>query len=256
MGNASCLYAPLVLLLSLLACKAPPEEAVPDLDATVHWAWQSVETASPAEWSEMAAILDSHVGGSLRGTVSVLSHEEQALVPLVEPGDPDLALGLLSGGRIACDLAAVEKVVYALEQDEIFSGYTAYERTYTSDLDAYEAREVDTLGWHTTYSATVLATYTADIDAVLRWTADGPVLIERAWLPSPAVFESGSDRFDQDYQLQVFWPVDDGTTGYLYGTWRELEYAGLTLEESGVQNLILDRLEDWADELEAGCTAG
>lgn len=243
------------MLALLLACGPPPKEAAPDLESSMHLAWQTVETGTPEEWVALTNDLDALIGEEVvKGTLEDLSDAEQALVPLEDPIDIGLAQGLVFGGNLACGLDEVDPVLYALEQDEIFSGYSAYERDYTSDVDAYEARDVDTLTWHTVYSATVLNTYTAEIDARLRWMgSDPPVLVERAWMPTPSTFERGDDRFDQDYQLQVFWERDDGTTRFAYGMWRDLEYGGYTLENEGVQTLILNKLEDWAEELGEAC---
>ena len=49
--------------------------------------------------------------------------------------------------------------------------YSAYNREYTTDLAAYETRETNLLGWHTTYSVDRLGvSMTVDIDGTIRYT--------------------------------------------------------------------------------------
>ena len=53
------------------------------------------------------------------------------------------ASGIFFANIINCPINSVERGVYALNQDERHPGdYSAYNREYTMDLDAYESREM------------------------------------------------------------------------------------------------------------------
>lgn len=254
------------LVLALSACREPVE-APADLDGLVRFFWAEYDGGSDEALRVAASNLDA-IFADGKGTVGALSDAEAAVVEV--DGAPDLALahGLYVSRALACDLAPLEEILYDLDQEGIYEAatgeeaYDAYDRAYTTDLDAYVAREAPQVAWDVTYVApdSMLPRYTARVLGGLRWVPApaegeagiGPVLLARTWMPAPAVFDEGSHRFDQDYQVEVYW-ARDGQTAHLYGMWRELEYFGMTLENDGVKSLILDGLYDFDDDTEAVC---
>jgi len=258
----------LLLPLVLVGCKKPVE-APEDLDSLLHFLWATYETGSDEELLAAAANLGPLVQEASSGLVSHLTDAEQATVDLDPPRDIALATGVFVAGPMACPMAPLERILYALEQEQIYEeatgkeSYDAYERHYTSDFAAYEARTEPYLTWQTTYTVTpVFSTYTAVISGGMRFVPEvdgvGPMVIQRSWLPSPAVFENddGPDYFDQDYQLDVLLPDGDDASVHAYATWRDLRSAGLQDESAGVQGLLIGGLEDYDRDTEVVCATG
>ena len=255
-----------MLLASLLAC-AKPIEAPADLDGLLHWFFTHWEDATDEELRAAATNLAPLVPTASRGTVSPMTEAEQATVALDGEQDIAQATGIFVVGPVACSFADFERVRYAIDQEGLYEAvtgdeeYIAYDREYHSDVDAYEARSVPSLTWHTLYSIKPVTTeYTADVEGGIRFVSaegdSGPVAIERAYLPSPATFAAEtSDYFEQDYQVDVLLPAGDGSV-HAYGVWRDLSSLGLTDESDGVQNLILDGLEQYDRDTELVCAAG
>lgn len=259
--------AALLLPLLLVGCKKPVE-APEDLDSLFHFFWSTYAEGTDEELRAAAANLAPLLQEPLSGVVTHLSDAEQATVELDPARDVALATGVFVAGPVDCAMGPLERIYYDLEQERIYEeatgkeAYDAYERHYTNDFDAYVARTAPYLTWQTTYTVTpVLATYTAVISGGMRFVPEadgvGPIVIQRSWLPSPAVFENddGPDYFDQDYQLDVVLP-DGDTSVHAYATWRDLQSAGLQDESAGVQNLLIDGLEDYDRDTEVVCATG
>jgi hypothetical protein len=252
------------LILFLAGCAPAPVEAPKDLDALFHFFLLGWESASDEELLAAAANLSPLVQESSRGLVTDVTDEEQATVSLNPPQDPSEATGLFVAGPSTCSLEELERAHYELDQEGLYEEatgeekYIEYAREYTSDFDAYIARETAFGTWHTTYTVKpVLTQYTAEILGGLRYVPEadgvGPVIIDRAYLPSPATFEvETEDFFVQDYQLDILLP-DGDTTVHAYGVWRDLQSAGLEDEDEGVQNLLLDGFEDFDADTELVC---
>lgn len=251
----------------LMACAAPVE-APEDLDALFHYLFEKYEAGSDAELLAAAANLEPLLQEDAQGLVSTLSAAEQATVELGSARDPAEATGMYVAGPLDCAFEDTERLLYALDQEGLYEeatgseSYDAYDRVYTSDFDAYAARETPFLGWTTTYTVTpVLTTYTAVISGGMRWVPEadgvGPFFMQRSWLPDPASFEDEDtdDYFDQDYQLDVVLPGGQGAV-HAYAMWRDLSSLGLVDEDSTVQNLLLDGLVDYYEDAETVCAAG
>ncbi len=255
-----------MLLASLLAC-AEPIEAPADLDGLLHWFFVHWEDATDAEIRVAATNLAPLVPTASRGTVTPLTETEQSTVALVGEQDIAEATGIFVTGPVACSFADLERVRYALDQEGLYEAvtgdeeYIAYDRVYQSDVDAYEARSVPSLTWRTVYSIKPVTTaYTAEVEGAIRFVSEGdeggPVAVERAFLPSPATFTAETaDYFEQDYQVDILLPAEEGSV-HAYGVWRDLSSLGLTDESDGVQNLILDGLEQYDRDTELVCAAG
>jgi hypothetical protein len=256
-----------MLVLALVAC-APREPAPEDLDGLFHWFLANYETASDEEILAAAANLEPLISDPSRGLVTAITPEEQATTGVEHGEDPAEATGIFVAGPVACDFGDYERVHYALDQEGLYetatgddNKYVAYDRVYTSDLDAYESRETPYLTWDTTYTAKpVLTEYTALIKGGMRYVPGddtrGPVVLNRAILPNHATFEvETSDYFEQDYQLDILLPAGEGSI-HGYAVWRDLSSATLTDESAGVQTLLLDGFEDYDRETELVCAAG
>lgn len=256
------------MLFLLVACAEPPVEAPEDLDSLFHWFFANYETATDEEVRAAADNLLPLVQEATRGTVTDLTDDEQATVELDPARDVADVTGIYITGPVGCTIADMEAVHYALDQEGLYEtatgeeSYIAYDRVYTSDLAAYEAREEPFLAWETTYTiAPVTEEYTAVIDGGMRYVAEadgvGPVVLDRAYLPSPATFTNPetSDYFGQDYQMDIMLPDGDASV-HAYAVWRDLSSLSLTDESEGVQNLILDGLEDFDRDTELVCAAG
>lgn len=255
-----------MVLLFLLACRHPVD-APEDLDALFHWYWDKYEDGTDEELLAAAVNLEPLIQAESTGLVTVLTQEEQDTVEMQGEQDPAEATGMFVAGPIDCDFGDFERLMYALDQEGLYEAatgkesYIAYDRVYTSDLDAYEARETPFLTWTTTYTVKpVLTTYTAVISGSIRFVPEadgvGPLVIQRSYLPSPATFESNTnDFFEQDYQLDIVLPKGD-ISAHAYAFWRDLQSAGLEDESAGVQNLLIDGLVDYYHDSEAVCAMG
>lgn len=253
-------------LLLLLAC-ARPVEAPEDLDALFHYLWQHYAAGTDEEMLAAGANLAPLIETASDGLITRLDRDEQATVEMEGDQDPAEATGWYVAGPLACPFADTEQILYALDQEGLYESatgkesYEAYDRVYTSDLDAYTSRAEPFLTWTTTYTVTpVLTTYTAVILGSLRYVPEqdgvGPMLLQRSHLPAPATFASETqDFFEQDYQLDIVLPHGDGVV-HAYGNWRDLQSAGLEDESAGVQNLLIDGLVGYYQDLETVCAAG
>ncbi len=253
-----------VLLLS--GCK-PHSDAPEDLDALYHYLWLNYDSGTDEDLLAAAANLDPLITEAGNGLLTGITEEEQATVDVRSGQDPAEATGWFVAGPLACAFDDTERLLYALDQEGLFEdalgkdSYEAYDRVYTSDIDAYVARETAFVTWTTTYTVQpVFSTYTAVISGSMRYVPEqdgvGPMVIQRSYLPDIATFEGDTeDFFEQDYQLDVVLPATDGAK-HGYANWRDLKSAGLEDEDTGVQNLLIDGLETYYKNLDTVCAAG
>ena len=114
------------------------------------------------------------------------------------------------------------------------------------------------LAWNTTYTLTALnTTYTVDTSGFVRRVPEArgrSGILQRAVLDAPAVIE-GNNRFDQDYQLELFWDRGDDVV-HLYAIWKDSRYAGFDDESEISQRALLNTSNDWDDQTEAACASG
>ncbi len=255
------------MLLVLLVSCAKPIDAPKDLDALFHYLWLNYQTGSDAEMLAAAANLDPLIGEASDGLLTPLSDAEQATVDVLSGQDVAEATGWFVAGPLGCPFDDTEKILYALDQEGLYESatgkesYVAYDRVYTSDIDAYVARQTPFVTWTTTYTVTpVFTTYTAEISGSMRYVPEqdgvGPMVLQRSYLPEIATFEAETqDFFEQDYQLDVVLPSGNSAV-HGYANWRDLQSAGLEDESGGVQNLLIDGLVDYYDDLGTVCAAG
>lgn len=178
-----------------------------------------------------------------------LTQDDVRLVGLA--ADPAAAQGILLITELDCPLAQVEKLVIAKNQTTIYPGlYDKYERTYTSDVNAFLGG-ANTVSWTTAYTATALSrTYNANLHGGARYVKGanplgGDVLLSRTVLDAPAIFTSGDDAaFNQDYQIELYYERVPGKTIHFYGLWREFKVGGLTSKDDLYVNVVLGNLVD------------
>lgn len=258
---------PLVMSILLLPACKPRSDAPKDLDALYHYLWLNYEEGTDEDLLAAAANLDPLISEAGNGLLTLLTDDEQATVDVRSGQDPAEATGWFVAGPLACAFDDTERLLYALDQEGLFEdaigkeSYEAYDRVYTSDIDAYVARETPFITWTTTYTVQPLfSTYTAVISGSMRYVAEqdgvGPMVLQRSYLPDLATFDGETqDFFEQDYQLDVVLPAS-GSAKHGYANWRDLKSAGLEDEDTGVQNLLIDGLETYYKNLDTVCAAG
>jgi hypothetical protein len=250
------------MLPFLLAC-APPEPAPRDLDALFHDTWAHYGAKDDAGLAdairEMAALVDVDAL-PLEGTIDDLTLEAVVAAGLDGP-DPEPARGMYSVGFVACTPEQMENILVAEDQMSLYpDNYLAYTRTYTSDRDAYAARDTHHLTWETDYTVEipVLATYTANVLGGAHWTPDGdagPYLFSRTAMTGPADAVQDNVVFEIDFQMEAFYPSGDGMV-HAFGMWRSIAFGDLDTENDGTVDLILGGLHDWDDKTSAICAEG
>lgn len=246
----------------LVACAAP-DPAPRDLDTVIHDLWvhngQEADDALTQDMRDLAALIDETTL-PIDGTISALTAEEVAAAGVTGP-DPATARGMFSAGFVDCTPSEMEAILISLDQMTLYpENYREYERTYTSDPEAYAARDTHHLTWDTHYTVEIpiVATYTADVHAGAHWTPDGaagPYLFSFTAMPGPADPVQENVSFDVDYQIEAFYPHEGGMV-HVFGMWRHLVMGDLSTDDDGVVSLILGGLHDWDESTTAICEEG
>lgn len=243
-----------VTCLGILGGCKSPEPAPEDLDGLFQWFWENSDTASDDE--VRAAIVNLHavvdgdaLSDPVRGTMSRLDAADAALVGVEL--DPANAAGFHLVGPIGCTISGLEPILYHLAQEELYEGvYDAYSRSYRTPLEPYLSREVPTVSWDVDIEASLLGdAYTETLIGGLRYIPEedgvGPALIQRTYMPEPAVFEDENKVWPLDFQIEVYYPRASGDLVHLYGIWREMALGSITTEDAIFQQTVLSNLEDW-----------
>lgn len=257
-------------MLLLLAC-APLDPAPADLDGLLHYLWDHYDEGTDEQLAEVQrnvhAVLGETLTETIDGTVTDLDAEQVALVEMTDV-DPEAAQGLFIARPVACTLEQLERVVSYLEQIELYpDAYETYSRSYTSDYDAYMARETPFLSWEIENTNTLLgAWYSSVAIGRLRYLPDlgseltpfGPSLHSRIVMTEPATFEEGSSKsLVQNYQLELFYERSAGELVHVYATWQEGDFGGgVSTEDEAVQRLVVNNMAAWDDDTEALCAEG
>lgn len=259
--------ASILAATALVACKGV-EPAPKDLDALFHFFWQTYEEGDDALLAEGVRSLHEVVRAGrldevMDGSISDLSKDEAAIVG-VDGRNPRHAAGLYLVRVFECDLEDLQEILAARDQDDQYpDAYESYERTYTSDAEAFAAHETATLTWEVEYRASVMGNeYESTILGGLRYleargeeeTPWGPVLFARTWMPREADFENDGWSLDQDYQIEVFYERDSGTILHAYAIWREGDFGSWgDMDDESIQRIVLNNLADWDDQTESLC---
>lgn len=271
-------------IVTLGAC-GPIEDAPPEVSTFAEEAWMAFHEGSDEALGGLAAdipvlwdpdlLLEGHVEGSQAPMTAAMNALVDAPDAAGRTPFAD-ARPLLIVNRYACDLDVLERILYHLPQDELYDDYDTYERTYRGDIDAYKARTTATIGWDAEATASYfpVGSYRQTLLGDLRrvpvpagddpgWTGE-EMLVTRTYLPEPAEFDNDKRRFDQDYQLELFLPWDDGEIVHVYFVWR---YFALTFDpdtdpqDQGIYdpiiaNLFLGGFVDWDVRTEEICAEG
>ncbi len=235
------------------------EPAPEDLDGLAHWYLDTFWEAEASAVIEATQQYDAAAGGRVaasdgaweRGSLTDLTPDE--ILPLDFDGDapdPALAAGFYLLDAFDCTLPALDDVLIALNQDELYEGwYEAYDRTYTTDEAVYLSGETDLVRWHIDIENKLLNTpFDERLHGALRYhqaESGEAAIVQLTWMPTPAVFEQGDKVFAQDYQIEVYYEASPGRVSHLYGLWREVQAAGFTAESDAFVNTVLNNLEDW-----------
>ena len=256
------------MLLIFFAC-ANIEPAPSDIDGLSHYFWTHYDNEEDTIIADgilnaFTAIDASNLEEPLRGTVSNLSLEELSLVGK-EHEDPEAMSGIYFANVVHCPMDAIERGVYATNQDERHEGdYAEYNREYTSDLQAYESRESNRLSWTTNYTVeTIGQRLSVEINGGIRYVAEideartpyGPIILSRGVLGEDAYFNDSNDRgMFQDYQLEVYFPISSTEAIHYFTIWREITYTStIDFSSQSMQDLVLDGMIDWDLDTEAEC---
>lgn len=171
-----------------------------------------------------------------------LTRLEQAVVDAAgrEDADASAARGFFVGGELTCDLDTMELLLVERAQLALYPDlYEAYDRTYTTDADAYFARQVPELLWEVQLTGilTILASsiFEERLTGGIRYVpeeAGGPALLAHTVMSEPAVWpDDEAKSFDQDDQLSAVWPAGDGSVVQIQAIWRQIDVGGgLTAE--------------------------
>lgn len=246
----------------LLACKQP-DPAPRDLDALAHdlWAHYATEDADAlvADLRDLRGIVDEDEL-PMEGTFTDLTEDEAGLVDVDR--DPAPALGMFTIGFVGCSPADLERVLYATNQDELYpDNYVSYQRAYTSNFDAYEARTTPHLTWDTDYEVDVplFGAYAAAIHGGQHFAPDGddgPYLLSRTVMPEPADGDPDTVVLDVDLQIEAYYPHDGGMV-HLFGMWRHIDLGGgFGTDDPASVGLIVDGMIDWDDKTTEVCEEG
>ncbi len=260
------------LAFALAGCNAtPPALAPEEVDHNLRWFWVHGDSADDATLLDGANKL-AVAGKADTRTAPLKGQMRERLVAAdlapvgLEAQDPSTARGLIVVNLFDCTLDKLERILIALDQQAQYEGvYDSYARRYTSDADAYLGRGASRLTWEVDVKASlpIADTYTSALRGGVRRVpgpADGATkgdfLVARTWLTAPATFaETSTSWFRQDYQVEVFWEQAPGRIFHGYGMWRDIKVGGfgLTIEDNGLVNIVLDNLVKWDDETAKLC---
>lgn len=263
---------PFIAALLLAACNGtPPSLAPEEVDANLRWFWVNGDVADDATLIDganklaVAGKADSRTA-PLKGQMRERLTSADLVNVGLEANDPSTARGLIVVNLFDCTLDKLQGILIAQDQATQYPDvYKSYVRTYTSDLEAFTSGSKATLGWDVDLQAALPVddVYASLIrGGVRRVTAPtdgptkGPFLVTRTYLTAPATFGASSTSwFKQDYQVEVFWEQSPGRIFHAYGMWRDIKVGGfgLSIEDNGFLNIVLDNLVAWDDRTAELC---
>ncbi len=270
MRSIHALLAAAALLGSTTGC-APLDPAPEDLDGLVHYVWGHYADGADGELAGAAVNAHAAVDGDgltepLDGTITDLDRAALDAVGMPASADPAAPVGLYRVGLLPCTLDQVERSVVSDELAALYPDLIdACERSYLSDREAYLSREAATLDWESQVEDSLAGTgYTKRVlggvrrvpavdDELSPW---GPVLVTRAWLPEPAVFEGDDYYWDQDYQVDLYIEQSPGQVLHLLALWRSVGMGAITSENEFMQTMILKARADWDERTAELCEGG
>lgn len=262
-----------VMLLAVAAlltgCGVDP--APKDLQRLSKWFWVHYDDASDEELADgiiklNAATKEAKADEPIKGTVARLGKSDLEVVGL-SAKEPSRARGYVVVTEFPCKLAQLEKIVIALNQDELHPDtYKSYKREYTSDLAKYQSRDVSQLKWKVqlTTDPTIGAPATESLLGGSRYirsidsdtTPYGAFLISRTWLPEPAKFSEDGYALNQDYQIETWHERKPGRILHMFTVWRQGSFDVFDTEDDVFGNLMMNAFVDWDERVAELCKAG
>jgi len=252
----------LALVLSAGSACLPVDPAPDDLDGLAHWLWTNHLLADDGQVLEAMA----SAGGALSdltsarsGTLNPLATDDVGDVEHDETADLTNAQGFFVATQFPCDMAVLDEFLTAPNQDELYDGYDEYSRSYTSDRAAYLAGDDDTLSWDIDLRITPInAQYHALFRGGMRRVGgDDPQtrsLLQFTWMPAPAEFEDENSSFEQDYQIEAYFPRGDDVV-HFYSMWRDMRVGAFSSQDDAFLSALVDGLIDWDRRTEELCAA-
>ena len=242
-----------------------------ETDGLAHWLWLHYPDNDDATAREAVdkllakAPVDVETNPD-QGLLSYLTHEELALVDLGDR-NPTTAQGMMLFDVIDCSVDALERVLYDLDQKQFHNdAYATYQRSYTSDFAAYQARTEKQLSWSAELQASFIPggeLYTERLRGGLRYLpaagASAPAqLLGRTYMTEPVVFNSADTSFSLDFHIEAFAPRSDGKLIHFIGIWREVNISSVGWDSDDVHDvqMMLDSIAGWDQDIEAGCSGG
>jgi len=272
------------LLCTLSVGCVSPDPAPESVDDLFKDYWEAMDALDQERLAELAALAptlvdvaalsDKHV----EGVLTPLTEPHQALVDLRAPADDDgtwtlpaidAASGIMLLNAYSCDPAHLGRLLSYQDQLALYPDYTSYDRSFVGGSRAdFLSGATDALEWQVDLAATRAgASYTSFLEGrmVRAELPEAPVegvnftgdhyWITRTTIPWPARFKRDNFSFTQDYQLEIYLPID-GQIVHLYAVWREAVLLGLGMDSAASQQLTLGALKSWDDDTEKLCEAG
>jgi hypothetical protein len=236
----------LVLPLLLLAACRQPAEAPTELDDLARYLFQHFEDQEP---EALAAGLDNLAPLLLDApdegwSLSPLATEELADIAPPQGREPGDCQGL---AVVYQSLHPVQDhTALMLLEDMTPASPTAdsYERSFTEGQHCFGDASCEFLRTvNAIYRSNILMEMGFTLREDYRWVGDA--VLSRNWLPESGHGEEGNNHLWQDYELEVWLPVDGGGTRRLWSMWTEAEYVGVSdeLAESTGRAALVNAME-------------
>ncbi len=270
----------LACLLQTTGCRGPAE-APEDLDGLARFFFNRFAPKNDDLTDADPAVSDAEIqdgiarlhdvldGDALNepqlGTLADITAEELATAGLPD-ADPQRPQGMFIADIVRCSLDRLEDIIRTDDQLSLYpEAYAAYSRVNDADRPQYNPT------WVSTFTSADNALFTNQFTAVthsgLRKVPDverssgepapfGRVLTSRVVMPEPATFEQPSDSvaYQNDFQVEVFYPRAEGELVHFYGMWRFMKLG--VLGDSG-SDLFIDQttggMIDWDKKTSVLC---
>lgn len=225
-----------VILLATVAVSCSSVEPPPaDAVDALRWLYRNYETADDESILQAFANFDAAWGVKVEDEADDRLEDTLVVEDIADTGlanDPTKTFGIIAATEIPCSLDSVVALHTALNQNEIHDNeYDSYVRTYNTDAPSEWPQSTAFIGWDTQYTLSVVGIeYTAKIRGGARAIEADPakfpsgrVVLGRAWLKEPAVFDGGDSYFKQDYQLDLYYERGPNKVLHVFAAWREMQ---------------------------------
>ncbi len=253
----------MILLPLLVACEPPPPATEPFNDAAVA-ALANFEETTPDVLVRAAEQLEDEIFAELDldgdTTVRSLTPErlsEADVSDLDGPDrDPALALPVALAARSPHPVTAHDPIVLLPDQTELEPFAVSYLRSFSAGEACYpdDCAFVRTDNAITKDNFVMVMTFDLRKDWRAYALSDGRrARVARGWMEAGATAESGDDRVEQSYALELWTEQDDGTTLRLLVLWAEtvMEPASddttVALATRLGMNTLFERHDAWID---------